>query len=62
MLHIPQDQHACYKNWNASSSEMEIVILLEGFTNAERIGANCPGSSGTVPDLSLCHGVPESAQ
>ncbi len=26
------------------------------------IGANCPGSSGTVPDLSLCHGVPESAK
>ncbi len=36
-LHIPQDQHACYKNWNASSSEMETDILLEGFTNAERL-------------------------
>ncbi len=37
MLHIPQDQHACYKNWNASSSEMEPDILLMGFTNAERM-------------------------
>ncbi len=36
-LHIPQDQHACYKNWNASSFEMETDILLEGFTNAERM-------------------------
>ncbi len=29
--------HACFKNWNRSSSEMETDILLEGFSEAERI-------------------------
>ena len=36
-MHIPQDRHTCYKNWNASSSEMETDILLEGFLEAERV-------------------------
>ena len=34
---IPQEQHACYKNWDASSSEMEINIILEGFKLAEQV-------------------------
>ena len=28
---IPQEKHSCYKNWSASSSEMETDIILEGF-------------------------------
>ena len=28
---------ACYKNWSASSSEMETDIILEGFLQAERV-------------------------
>ena len=36
-MHIPQDRHTCYKNWSASSSEMESDILLEGFLEAERV-------------------------
>ena len=28
---ISQEQHTCYKNWSASSSEMETDIFLEGF-------------------------------
>ena len=34
---IPQEQHACYKNWDASSSEMETNIILEGFKLAEQV-------------------------
>ena len=30
-----KDNHACYKNWDKSSSEMETDILLEGFCKAE---------------------------
>ncbi len=30
-------EHACYRNWNASSSEMETDIVLEGFLEAERV-------------------------
>ena len=32
---IPQEKHNCYKNWSASSSEMETDIILEGFCAAE---------------------------
>ncbi len=38
------------------------MAMASAFTGALIIGANCPGSSGTVPYLSLCHGVLESAQ
>ena len=34
---IPQEQHACYKNWDASSSEMETDIILEGFKQTEQV-------------------------
>ena len=34
---IPADKHQCYRNWSASSSEMETDIILEGFLEAERV-------------------------
>ena len=34
---IPKENHSCFKNWSASSSEMESDILLEGFMQAERV-------------------------
>ena len=34
---IPEEKHACYKNWDASSSEMETDIIVEGFKQAERV-------------------------
>lgn len=33
---IPKEKHVCYKNWSASSSEMETDIILEGFCAAEK--------------------------
>ena len=34
---IPQEQHICYRNWDASSSQMETSIILEGFKEAKRV-------------------------
>ena len=34
---IPKENHNCFRNWDASSSEMETDILLEGFMQAERV-------------------------
>ncbi len=34
---IPKEAHDCFKNWNASASEMEVDIIVEGFTEAERV-------------------------
>ena len=34
---IPKEKHACFKNWSASSSEMETDIILEEFREAEKI-------------------------
>ena len=34
---IPKEAHDCFKNWNASSSEMEVSIIVEGFIEAERV-------------------------
>lgn len=34
---IPHEQHVCYKNWDAASSEMETDIILEGFKQAEQV-------------------------
>ena len=34
---IPKEAHHCFKNWNASSSEMEVDIIVEGFIEAERV-------------------------
>lgn len=33
---ISVEKHKCYKNWDESSSEMEVDIILEGFLNAEK--------------------------
>jgi len=32
---IPADNHKCYRNWSASSSEMETDIILNMFLKAE---------------------------
>ncbi len=34
---IPQKDHVCFKNWSASSSEMETDILLKGFLESEKV-------------------------
>ena len=34
---ISKENHVCYKNWSASSSEMETDIVLEGFLQAEKV-------------------------
>ena len=34
-IHI--DKHQCFKNWNASSSEMETDVIVDGFIQAERV-------------------------
>lgn len=34
---IPLEKHVCFRNWSASSSEMETDILLKGFMEAERV-------------------------
>ena len=34
---IAAEKHACYKNWELSSSQMEADILVEGFKEAERV-------------------------
>lgn len=33
---IPPEKHTCFKNWDASSSEMETDIILDGFLKAEQ--------------------------
>ena len=35
-MEIPPDKHVCYKNWTASSSEMETDIIVNGFLEAEK--------------------------
>ena len=34
---IPKEKHACYKNWDASSSQMETDIIVQGFCESERV-------------------------
>ena len=34
---VPKEAHDCYKNWNASASEMEVDIIVEGFIKAEKV-------------------------
>ncbi len=34
---IPKDKHRCFKNWEASSSEMETDAIVEGFLVAEKV-------------------------
>lgn len=33
---VSRDKHQCFRNWNASSSEMETDIILEGLLKAEQ--------------------------
>ena len=33
---ISPEKHRCFKNWNDSSSEMEVDVILEGFLKAEQ--------------------------
>ena len=60
VLHVlgaSQKSDVCYKNWNASSSQMETSIILEGFKNAERVHGVCyirfiaDGDSSVYPSL-----------
>lgn len=34
---IPKENHTCYRNWDASSSQMETDIIVEGFCQCERV-------------------------
>ena len=34
---IPKEQHACYRNWDESSSQMETDIIVAGFCESERV-------------------------
>ncbi len=34
---MKEKDHVCFHNWNASSSEMETDIILEGFLEAEQV-------------------------
>ena len=34
---IPKEKHACYKNWDASSSQMETDIIVQGFCESVRV-------------------------
>ncbi len=34
---IPEENHDCFRNWTASSSEMETDIIVDGFLEAERV-------------------------
>ena len=34
---LPKENPNCFRNWDGSSSEMEMDILLEGFMQAERV-------------------------
>ncbi len=54
---IPKKDHLCFKNWSASSSEMETEIILEGFLEAEKVHGVCylrfvgDGDSSVYPTL-----------
>ena len=37
MQGIPQEEHTYFKHWDASSSEMEADIILDGFLKAEQM-------------------------
>ena len=57
---ISQKDHLCFKNWSASSSEMETDIILEGFLEAEKVhGVRYTrfigdGDSSVYPTLLQC--------
>ena len=34
---IPKENHTCYRNWDASSSQMKTDIMVEGFYQCERV-------------------------
>lgn len=56
---ILKENHQCYKNWNASSSEMESDILLKGFSQAESVhGVRYTRFVGDGDSSALIQGVP----
>ncbi len=59
---IPREKHACFRNWAASSSEMETDILLEGFMAAERVHGvryiRFVGDGDSAVHTTLLQGVP----
>ena len=59
---IPRENHACFKNWSASSSEMETDIILEGFLASESVHGvryTCfIGDGDSSVYLTLCQRVP----
>ena len=34
---IPKEKHVCFKNWDASSSQMETDIIVQGFCESEHV-------------------------
>ena len=60
---ISQKDHTCYRNWAASSSEMETDIILEGFLEAERMHGVCYteffGDSDSSMYSTLIQNVPD---
>ncbi len=64
---IPQEKHARFKNWEASSSQMETDIIVEGFKEAERVHGvryTCfvgDGDSSVYPTLLQCGDSPSGS-
>ncbi len=58
----PKELHACYKNWNASSSEMENDIIRSGFLAAEKDHGvqytRFIGDGDSSVHTTLIHGIP----
>ena len=59
---ISREKHKCFKNWSASSSEMESDIILEGFLEAERVHgvrySRFIGDGDSSVHTTLIQGVP----
>ena len=59
---IPKENHSCFKNRSASSSEMESDILLEGFMQAEQVHGvrytRFDGDGDSSVHTTLLQGVP----
>ena len=59
---IPEDKHTCYCNWDESSSQMEVDIILEGFLKAEQTHEvhyiRFVGDGDSLVFSTLCREVP----
>ena len=59
----PQENHACFRNWSKSSSEMESDIILQGFMEAEKVHGirytRFIGDGDSSVHVTLLQGVPE---